>query len=175
MIGGPPPRAAMQALVQSCARCNISVSTSSPVLSAPTNCLACHIGGGTVLLSWDMSQGNDIDHYIITRATSNTSYPGNLTPAVSGNGCTVDGSKNSAMLHNLPLGSAAFFQIIAVDAFGNKSAPANFTQGVLKKPPIACIVTSIVGSNVPAGCVFSSVTPADRLLGITPTHDLVIQ
>lgn len=139
-------------------------------LTAPLNPLACHIGNGTVLLTWLPPASGTPAKYEVWASEQLT---GPYYKYLNGNfeTGTADGV-GRGQVYNVTLGINAYFQIRAIDSDGNAGPFAQFQAGQITKPTIQCRITAITGSLIKAGTVFSVLDKSDRIIGIQAIADI---
>lgn len=149
---------------------NLGVSDGTP--EPPVNPLGAYLGGGSVLISWDVSPSEFVSHYQIWVSDEldgnygnfgNDKFPADQTK-----------TRNQGLIQNIPpIGGYMYARIRAV-SFSNKvSSWVQVELGVLSKPRTVMNCTAPTNSNIPAGSRFT-VRHSGRLIGFSAVDDIEI-
>lgn len=138
----------IQASLRSGASGVIQASIDAGIVDAPENPLACHVGQGTILLTWSHPDLPAIQYFEL-QASMNLAGP--YVPYQRGRFPSTRG-----MVNNVPMGINAYFQLRSVGKNRTLSAFVQVKRGKLVSGTANFKVRSINGSQILKDAVFTS-------------------
>lgn len=139
----------------------------------PVNPIGAYLGGGMVLISWDVSPSEFVSYYQIWVSDEvdgtygnfgNDKFPADQTK-----------TRNQGIIQNIPpVGGYVYAKIRAI-SFSNKASDwVQVSLGVLSKPRTLMRCTAPTNSNIPAGARFAVRHASGRLIGFQAVDDVDI-
>lgn len=150
----------------------VNLGASDSIPEPPVNPIGAYLGGGTVLISWEVSPSEFVTQYQIWVSDAIDGVYGNF-----GNDkfpADQSKSKNQGLIQNIPpTGGYVYAQIRAVSVSGKVSDWVQVSLGVLSKPQTVMQCTAPTNSDIPAGSRFA-VRQGGRLIGFQSVNDISI-
>ncbi len=136
-------------------------------LAPPENVLAVHIGSGAVMLTWEEpADTQQPDYYEVWGCSS---LNGTYYLYMNGKFTIKRG-----VVYNVPVGITAFFRVRSRNAAGLVSDFVQAQAALAQQPLVAMSVTSIEGSIIPSGAIFSIQDDGGRLIAVSANSQITV-
>lgn len=135
-------------------------------LAPPENVLAAHIGSGAVMLTWEEPADTPPDYYEVWGADA---LNGTYYLYMNGKFTTPRG-----IVYNVPVGLTVFFKVRAYNSVLGYSDFVQAQAALLQRPLVAISVTSIEGSIIPSGAIFSVQDDGGRLVAVSADSQITV-